>query len=244
MRGMGLRGAIRGRAFKVTTVADETAVRPPDLVARQFTATRPNQLWVADITYVATWLGFAYVAFVIDVFSRRILRSVALSASRWYLRHMQQWLAGGLVMLIGCSNALEPGTATASATLTPSSDSSADPSPFVMDDTGSVYGSPGNLEVVFVDTTKLRRFKFNLAGPITTGTTFEGTVGYLEVPGGVFTVDEQWITDMSESTGLLTIESADDGGFTFSLAPHLLVPFGPEAVGTIVLECSGEAAYR
>jgi putative transposase len=73
MRGMGLRGAVRGRAFKVTTVADETAVRPPDLVARQFSATRPNQLWVADITYVATWLGFAYVAFVIDVFSRRIV---------------------------------------------------------------------------------------------------------------------------------------------------------------------------
>jgi len=73
MRGMGLRGAIRGRAFKVTTVADETALRPPDLVARQFKATRPNQLWVADITYVATWLGFAYVAFVIDVFSRRIV---------------------------------------------------------------------------------------------------------------------------------------------------------------------------
>ncbi len=73
MRDMGLRGAVRGRAFKVTTVADETAMRPPDLVARQFSATRPNQLWVADITYVATWLGFAYVAFVIDVFSRRIV---------------------------------------------------------------------------------------------------------------------------------------------------------------------------
>lgn len=73
MRGMGLRGAVRGRAFTVTTVADETAVRPPDLVARNFTATRPNQLWVADITYVATWAGFAYVAFVVDVFSRRIV---------------------------------------------------------------------------------------------------------------------------------------------------------------------------
>lgn len=69
MRGMGL----RGRAFKVTTVADETALRPPDLVARQFTATRPNRLWVADIICIATWLGFAYVAFVIDVFSRRIV---------------------------------------------------------------------------------------------------------------------------------------------------------------------------
>ncbi len=73
MRDMGLRGAVRGRAFKVTTVADETAMRPPDLVDREFSATRPNQLWVADITYVATWLGFAYVAFVIDVFSRRIV---------------------------------------------------------------------------------------------------------------------------------------------------------------------------
>jgi len=73
MREMGLRGAERGKAFKVTTVADQTALRPPDLVHREFTATRPNQLWVADITYVATWAGFAYVAFVLDVFSRRIV---------------------------------------------------------------------------------------------------------------------------------------------------------------------------
>ena len=73
MREMGLRGAVRGRAFKVTTVADESAPRPLDLVQRDFVATRPNQLWVADITYVATWAGFAYVAFVIDVFSRAIV---------------------------------------------------------------------------------------------------------------------------------------------------------------------------
>jgi len=73
MRGMGLRGAVRGRAFRITTVADEAAIRPPDLVHREFVATRPNQLWVADITYVATWAGFAYVAFVVDVFSRRIV---------------------------------------------------------------------------------------------------------------------------------------------------------------------------
>jgi transposase InsO family protein len=73
MRGMGLCGATRGHAFKVTTVADETATRPPDLVERKFVATRPNELWVADITYVATWVGFVYVAFVIDVFSRRIV---------------------------------------------------------------------------------------------------------------------------------------------------------------------------
>ena len=73
MRTMGLRGAVRGRAFKITTIADEFAVRPADLVQREFVATRPNQLWVADLTYVATWSGFIYVAFVIDVFSRCIV---------------------------------------------------------------------------------------------------------------------------------------------------------------------------
>jgi transposase InsO family protein len=73
MRVNGLRGAVRGRAFKVTTVADEAAVRPPDLVQREFRAERPNQLWVADLTYVATWAGFVYVAFVIDVFARSIV---------------------------------------------------------------------------------------------------------------------------------------------------------------------------
>jgi len=73
MRAMGLRGAVRGRAWVVTTRADAAAARPADLVERQFTATRPNQLWVADFTYVATWRGFVYVAFVIDVFARRIV---------------------------------------------------------------------------------------------------------------------------------------------------------------------------
>ena len=73
MSDMGLHGAVRGRAFKVTTVVDANAARPPDLVNREFTATRPNQLWVADITYVATWAGFVYVAFVVDVFSRCIV---------------------------------------------------------------------------------------------------------------------------------------------------------------------------
>lgn len=73
MRDLGLCGVTRGGAFKVTTVADEAAARPPDLVNREFKATRPNELWVADITYVATWVGFAYVAFVTDVFSRRIV---------------------------------------------------------------------------------------------------------------------------------------------------------------------------
>jgi len=73
MRRLGLRGTVRGRTFKVTTIPDTTAPRPADLVTRKFQATRPNQLWVADLTYVATWRGFVYVAFVIDVFSRRIV---------------------------------------------------------------------------------------------------------------------------------------------------------------------------
>ena len=70
MRAMGLEGAVRGRAWITTTHAGNGS-RPADLVDRQFVATRPNQLWVSDFTYVATWGGFTYVAFVIDVFARR-----------------------------------------------------------------------------------------------------------------------------------------------------------------------------
>jgi transposase InsO family protein len=73
MREMGLAGAVRGRAWTTTTEASSADNRPGDLVARNFTATRPNQLWVSDLTYVATWRGFVYVAFVIDVFARRIV---------------------------------------------------------------------------------------------------------------------------------------------------------------------------
>ncbi len=73
MREMGLVGASRGRAWTTTTQSQPAADRPRDLVDRHFTATRPNQLWVADFTYVATWRGFVYVAFVIDVFARRIV---------------------------------------------------------------------------------------------------------------------------------------------------------------------------
>ena len=72
MRAMGLRGAVRGRRLRTTLPADQ-AERPLDLVERDFSAERPNQLWVSDLTYVATWRGFVYVAFVIDVFSRRIV---------------------------------------------------------------------------------------------------------------------------------------------------------------------------
>ena len=72
MRRLGICGAVRGRKPR-TTIPDEAATRPADLVERDFTADQPNQLWVADLTYVATWLGFVYVAFVIDVFSRMIV---------------------------------------------------------------------------------------------------------------------------------------------------------------------------
>ena len=73
MANMGLHGAVRDRAFKVTTSSDKQAQHPADLVARDFRADAPNRLWVADLTYVATWTGFVYVAFVIDVFSRCIV---------------------------------------------------------------------------------------------------------------------------------------------------------------------------
>ena len=72
MRAIVLQGAVRGRAFTMTTRGDGAA-RPSDLVNREFVATRPNELWVADLTYVATWRGFVYVAFVIDVYARRIV---------------------------------------------------------------------------------------------------------------------------------------------------------------------------
>ncbi len=72
MRRIGLQGAVRGRRFKTTT-PDESASRPLDLVERDFTARRPNELWVSDLTYVATWRGFAYVAFVIDAYSRAVV---------------------------------------------------------------------------------------------------------------------------------------------------------------------------
>ncbi len=72
MRVAGLRGVVRGQR-PLTTRPDTATPCPEDLVQRQFAAERPNQLWVADFTYVATWRGFVYVAFVIDVFSRRIV---------------------------------------------------------------------------------------------------------------------------------------------------------------------------
>ena len=72
MRDLGLQGAVRGKPRR-TTIPDDTAGRPRDLVERQFSASAPNRLWVADLTYVRTWSGFVYVSFISDVYSRRIV---------------------------------------------------------------------------------------------------------------------------------------------------------------------------
>ena len=72
MKGQGLQGVRRGKSVR-TTITDAAVPCPLDRVNRQFKADRPNQLWVSDFTYVSTWQGWLYVAFVIDVFARRIV---------------------------------------------------------------------------------------------------------------------------------------------------------------------------
>jgi len=73
MRQLGLSGVRRGKSFTVTTTGDDCLVRPPDLVDRDFKAPAPNRLWVADLTYVKTFSGWVYVAFILDVFSRMVV---------------------------------------------------------------------------------------------------------------------------------------------------------------------------
>ena len=73
MRGLGLRGVVRGKAAARTTFSEKADDRPPDLVARQFRAPAPNRLWVADLTYVKTHSGWVYVAFVVDACSRFVV---------------------------------------------------------------------------------------------------------------------------------------------------------------------------
>lgn len=81
MRQMGLKGVVRGKSIR-TTISNKAAPCPLDLVNRQFRADRPNALWVSDFTYVSTWQGWVYVAFVIDVFSRRIVGWKASSCAQ------------------------------------------------------------------------------------------------------------------------------------------------------------------
>ena len=98
MRELGIQGATRAKK-RFTTKSDSTHVRAPDLVQRDFTAPRPDALWVADFTYCSTWSGIVYVAFIIDVYSRRLVgwkaaRSMttalvldALNMAAWTRRH-------------------------------------------------------------------------------------------------------------------------------------------------------------
>ena len=103
MKSMGLEGVVRGKN-KRTTISSGTDPRPLDLVRRNFHADRPNQLWVADFTYVATWAGWVYVAFVIDAFSRMIVgwRVATAMSANLVLDALEQalWarrITGGLV---------------------------------------------------------------------------------------------------------------------------------------------------
>ena len=105
MQEMGLAGAIRGKSVK-TTISDCKAPCPKDHVNRQFQAQRPNTLWVSDFTYVATWAGFVYVAFVIDTYARRIVgwrasrtahASFVLDALEQALHDRRPVQSGGLI---------------------------------------------------------------------------------------------------------------------------------------------------
>jgi putative transposase len=105
MRTLGLKGVVRGKAVK-TTVPDKAATCPCDRVNRQFRAPAPNMLWLSDFTYVSTWQGFAYVAFIIDAFARRIVgwrvspnarADFVLDALEQALHERQPVKRGGLV---------------------------------------------------------------------------------------------------------------------------------------------------
>ena len=93
MKGLGLKGVIRGKPVR-TTVSNPATPCPRDLVNRQFKASRPNELWVSDYTYVSTWQGFAYVAFIIDVYARRIVgwRASATAHTDFVLDALEQAL--------------------------------------------------------------------------------------------------------------------------------------------------------
>lgn len=105
MKGMGLKGVVRGKGVR-TTIADASAPCPLDRVNRVFKAPRPNMLWLSDFTYVATWSGFVYVAFVIDAFARRIVgwrvsrtahAGFVLDALEQALHQRRPFAEGGLV---------------------------------------------------------------------------------------------------------------------------------------------------
>jgi putative transposase len=105
MRDLGLAGVMRGKKARTTQPSD-AGERPADLVGRAFTAPAPNRLWVADLTYVSTWSGFAYVAFIIDAFSRALVgwrvatslrANIALDALEMAIWARQSQTLAGLV---------------------------------------------------------------------------------------------------------------------------------------------------
>jgi len=108
MRAAGLHGVTRSRRV-FTTRPDTTLAQPGDLLERQFTASAPQQAWVADITYVATWAGFAYVGFITDVFSRRIVgwsvsSTLRTDQSTLAALDMAAWQAGDDLTGLICHN--------------------------------------------------------------------------------------------------------------------------------------------
>jgi putative transposase len=122
LRELGLEGVRRGKPRRTTT-PDAAAARPADLVARDFSATRPNQLWVADLTYVATWSGFVYVALVVDAFSRfivgwqasRSLRTdLALDALEMAIWRRQASCRGWCITRTGAANTCRSATPSGS----------------------------------------------------------------------------------------------------------------------------------
>ena len=121
MRSMGLQGVIRGKLVK-TTISDKAAPCPLDHVNRQFRAPRPNALWVSDFTYVATWTGFVYLAFVIDAYARRIVgwraHGPRMRASFWMRWNRPCMTAGPCIAAGSCITAT--GAANTSRSNTPS----------------------------------------------------------------------------------------------------------------------------
>ena len=104
MRQMGLEGAIRGKSVR-TTIADKAAPCPLDHVNRQFHAPAPDRLWLSDFTYVSTWTGFVYIAFVIDAYARRIVgwRASRLMRASYSMLSNRRCMTGGRSMAAGSS---------------------------------------------------------------------------------------------------------------------------------------------
>lgn len=120
MRAEGLQGVRRGKK-KRTTIADKASAPPPDLVDRKFVASRPNEIWVADLTYVRTFAGFVYAAFAVDVFSRMIVGwSLSTSLRTASPSTLWRWRCGGETSASMASSTTAIGEASICRSATPS----------------------------------------------------------------------------------------------------------------------------